>query len=120
MKLLIIDDSADTRESLAACFQKLGQEVVTAASGTAAFVEMIRHRFDVILLDLVMPNMSGSAFFKQATEHYGPLPPVIMITGFDADYPKKLDGVAAVLTKPLDLATVVQTVAEVVAGRKGV
>ena len=120
MKLLIVDDSPDARESLSACFQKLGQEVVTADSGAAAFVELVRHRFDVILLDLVMPGMSGSAFLKQATEHYGPLPPIIMVTGFDADYPKKLDGVAAVLTKPFDMAKVVRTVADVVAGFKEV
>ena len=61
IRVLIVDDSIDVREGLQALLsEELDIEVVgQAANGDQAVQQAIRHRPDVILLDLVMPIMNG-------------------------------------------------------------
>jgi CheY-like chemotaxis protein len=58
-----------------------GHQVATAASGREALEKFRRHPFDLVVLDRVMPEMSGeqtARFLKQLNHNI----PVIMLTGF--------------------------------------
>ena len=58
-RLLIVDDEADGRDALAELAQRWGYEVLTAGDGTEALRRAIEWHPDVLLTDLVMPNMDG-------------------------------------------------------------
>jgi len=57
--ILVIDDNASNRDLLARRLAREGHKVVTAANGAAALELVMRQDFDIILLDLIMPEMSG-------------------------------------------------------------
>ncbi|MBF0422108.1 MAG: response regulator [Magnetococcales bacterium] len=58
-RILIVDDEAELRENLAALLTHEGFQVTTAASGKEALRLPGNERFDVVLLDLIMPDMDG-------------------------------------------------------------
>ncbi len=58
-RVLIVDDEADSRDALAELTQRWGYDVQTASDGTEALRRAIEWHPDVILTDLVMPNMDG-------------------------------------------------------------
>ncbi len=59
MKILLVDDDVFLRDMYATKFGELGHEVVTAETGEHALDELDKNTFDVILLDMIMPGMSG-------------------------------------------------------------
>ena len=64
MRALIIDDSQDTREMLIEYFRLLGLEAIGAASARDGIRELDRGNVDVVLLDLILPGMSGLDFLR--------------------------------------------------------
>ena len=67
-KVLIIDDSAPTREFLRECLTSAGCEVVTASSGVGAVPLVERQKPDLVLLDIVMPCVDGLEVCRQLKE----------------------------------------------------
>lgn len=63
--ILVVDDEADNRSNLADILTDLGYEVDTAADGPAALDLVRRRRYDVALLDLMMPGMDGAALYGE-------------------------------------------------------
>jgi DNA-binding NtrC family response regulator len=59
IKLLIVDDDDDMRQDLSRLFRKQGHEVTAAVSGEDALNKAAHARFDVALLDLHLPGISG-------------------------------------------------------------
>jgi CheY-like chemotaxis protein len=57
--MLVVDDSSINRRLLVGALQKLGHEVSTAENGLRALELLRSDRFDVVLLDLLMPVMDG-------------------------------------------------------------
>ena len=57
--VLIIDDEAVNRRLAQVLFQKLGWEVETVDSGDRALLPLATRRYDLILLDISMPGMTG-------------------------------------------------------------
>jgi two-component system response regulator HydG len=57
--ILIVDDDADLRRALGDRLRHWGHQVVAAADGEAALQEVAQRAFDLILLDLAMPRLSG-------------------------------------------------------------
>ena len=63
-KILIVDDEADSRDSLAILFRDGGHTVESAPNGREALALVLTDVPDVILLDLVMPEMDGPSFLE--------------------------------------------------------
>src|SRR5262249_28721844 len=59
LRLLMVDDDEDMRQALAERFRRLGMTVTAAGSGEEALRRAGDTRFDVALLDLHLPGMSG-------------------------------------------------------------
>jgi CheY-like chemotaxis protein len=106
MRVLVVDDDADIRESLSDLFESEGYLVSAAANGEEGLVEARRNRPDVILLDLMMPKMSGPEF-REAQVHDPALSdvPVIVISAS----PNQLDA-SAFLPKPFHVWEVLDAV----------
>lgn len=84
--VLVVDDDAMVRRTTTATLGELGYNVVEAPGGSTA-VEIVRarpDRFSVVLLDLVMPGMTGSETFRALTAIRPDLP-VVVCTGYAAD-----------------------------------
>ncbi len=63
-KLLIVDDDEDMRESLAVLFRGAGHEVTCVPNGREALATVLAAPPDVVLLDLLMPEMDGPSFLE--------------------------------------------------------
>ena len=59
LKVLVVDDIAASRDALVALVRDLGHEVLCAASGREALAQVEREAPDVVLLDLLMPDLDG-------------------------------------------------------------
>jgi CheY-like chemotaxis protein len=80
-KLLIVEDDADGRDALAELFRLQGFEVASAADGEATLARLRSARFDVVVMDLGLPNGgSGLGLIRTicATEER---PAVVVFTG---------------------------------------
>jgi diguanylate cyclase (GGDEF)-like protein len=106
--LLLVDDDAMNRDALARRLTRSGYKVLTADSGGAA-LRMIREgRIDAVLLDVMMPGMSGIETLRQLRQIRSVADlPVIMVTAKDEsdDVVEALDlGANDYVTKPIDFA----------------
>ena len=115
--ILVVDDDADIRESVAEALEAEGYRVATAANGAIA-LRLLREqevRPDAILLDIMMPDMDGRAFREEQLKDLKmALIPVIVFTaiGAPADMARRLQA-AGVLKKPLHLDDLLAEVARV-------
>jgi adenylate cyclase len=83
-RILVVDDNASNRDVLERRLMREGHQVVTAANGAAALELVGNAAFDLILLDLIMPEMSGFEVLRRlkAAAHTGDIP-VIVISALD-------------------------------------
>ena len=80
--VLVVDDEADIRESLAEILATASHRVVTASSGREALERLASERFDVILTDIRMPDMDGRALYQQIEAKWpGDAVRVVFVTG---------------------------------------
>lgn len=107
-RLLIVDDIEDNREVLARRFVRRGFIVEQAESGRAALDRIAAERFDLVLLDIVMPDIEGVEVLRQIRrEHDSASLPVIMVTArtVSRDVVRALEsGADDYLTKPINFA----------------
>jgi class 3 adenylate cyclase len=83
-RILVVDDNAANRDVLERRLTREGHHVATAANGAAALKLMGADTFDLILLDLIMPEMSGFEVLRRlkAAAHTSDVP-VIVISALD-------------------------------------
>ncbi len=79
LKVLIVDDEVFFRSIIGEWVNSWGHEVVLAASGAEA-VSAVNNKFDLIILDYIMPEMDGVVTLKKIREMDLNVP-VIMFTG---------------------------------------
>src|SRR5229473_1561394 len=80
-RILIIDDEAEIRESLETLLQMEGYTVVVAGSGREGLAQIGQRAFDVVLLDLALPDKNGMDVLSEIRLLY-PQQGVIMITAY--------------------------------------
>jgi two-component system, LytTR family, response regulator len=85
MRVLIVDDEPLSRAALAAVLAKRDDitEYRAANDAAAALEELERQPYDVMLLDIQMPEMSGLELIERASEQIKPLPAVVFITAYE-------------------------------------
>src|SRR5262245_40271257 len=83
-RVLVVDDNAANRDVLARRLTREGHQVVTAANGASALELVATQEFDLVLLDLIMPEMNGFDVLRRlkATKHTSHVP-VIVISALD-------------------------------------
>jgi DNA-binding response OmpR family regulator len=78
-RILIVDDEPSIRETLAEVLSSQGREILTASSGEEALALLQKETYDLVLLDLVMPGLSGLQVMEKA-QKIAPSTIVIMLT----------------------------------------
>ncbi|MGK2909979.1 MAG: cell cycle two-component system response regulator CpdR [Sphingobium sp.] len=108
IRILLAEDDDAMRQYLARALEKSGYEVVAVDRGTAALPLIQTDRFDLLLTDIVMPEMDGIELAQQAAT-IAPEMRVMFITGFAAVTLKagKTMPQAKVLSKPFHLRDLV-------------
>ena len=69
--ILIVDDEWATRHTLASLLKRTGYRVEEADSGRVALEHIKRQHFDLVILDLKMPEMDGTEVLRAASAHKG-------------------------------------------------
>lgn len=77
-KILIIEDDPEISKLLSIILTKVGMNSVLAYSGTEGLLQLQNNRFDLILLDLMLPGKSGEELIKQIRENS--MIPIIVIS----------------------------------------
>jgi len=81
-KILLVDDNADEGDSLSRFLQLAGHEVTSVPNGRDALVHVLQRLPDVVLLDLMMPDMDGPSFLEVVRSYLRLQSlPVVILTG---------------------------------------
>lgn len=112
--VLVVDDDAEIRSVIVEFLQGHGFDLVEAANGLDALLQVKRAKPDVMVLDLMMPRLGGLDALTRIRP-FAPRLRVVAMTG--ADDPElreraRSEGVLAVLTKPLDLSELLAALGE--------
>jgi CheY-like chemotaxis protein/anti-sigma regulatory factor (Ser/Thr protein kinase) len=110
--ILVTDDDATTRQMVRGVLAKAGHEIATASDGISALRAIQKRRFDLLLLDIWMPKMTGLGLLGHLHgEKY--IPKIVVMTS-DQTSDTLLDAlrgrVYQYLKKPLDATTLLTTV----------
>jgi two-component system cell cycle response regulator CpdR len=111
IRILLAEDEEAMRTYLARALQNAGYDVVAVDRGTAALPLLIEGDFDLLLSDIVMPEMDGIELAQRCAE-VSPRTKVMFITGFAAVTLKASREApqARVLSKPFHLKDLVMEV----------
>ena len=100
-RILVIEDESSFSEAISFLLRKEGFEVGVAETGQAGLEEYERHGADLILLDLMLPGLSGTEVCRQIRTKSQV--PIIMLTAKDAEIDKVVGlelGADDYVTKP--------------------
>ena len=116
--VLVVEDHADLREMLAVLLESEGFCVQTASNGQEALVLMHRTRPSVILLDLMMPVMSGDEFRRRqlAEPDYAGVPVICMTAAHDGPQRAEKMHASQYFQKPVDFDRLISAVRELAHG----
>jgi CheY-like chemotaxis protein len=116
VRVLVVEDEMEARESMRLLLERLGAEVAAAASARQALETLDRSTFDVLISDIAMPGEDGYALLK-AIRSLGPdrggrLPAVAVTAGSRPDDRRRAlaEGFQAYLPKPVDMLELVRQV----------
>jgi two-component system cell cycle response regulator CpdR len=116
-KILLAEDDNDMRRFLVRALQGAGFDVVSFDNGMSAYQRLREEPFELLLTDIVMPEMDGIELARRAAE-LDPDIKIMFITGFaavalnaDSTAPKH----AKVLSKPIHLRDLVNEVQKLLA-----
>ena len=113
-KIMVVDDSATVRKLISGKLEKNGHDVVCAVDGVDALDKIKDFIPDLILLDIMMPQMDGYQVCKflrgnEATKNV----PIVMISGKDGFFDKvrgRMSGTTGYITKPFGPEALMKTV----------
>jgi two-component system, cell cycle response regulator CpdR len=116
-RILLAEDDNDMRRFLVKALQNAGHQVLSYDNGMAAYQRLREEPFELLLTDIVMPEMDGIELARRAAE-LDPDIKIMFITGFaavalnaDSTAPKH----AKVLSKPIHLRELVSEVQKLLA-----
>jgi len=102
-RILVVDDDRDTRELYRACFDLSGFTTAEASTGSEAIDAARRLRPDLLLTDLILPDIDGFEVARRLRREV-PMVRVIMLTGYSVDdFQTRASsvGIARALLKPI-------------------
>jgi DNA-binding response OmpR family regulator len=100
-KILLVEDDADLTDLLTYFLNENGYEVTGCSRGQAALLMLQQSEYDVILLNMKLPDISGNEVLVEISKQEVKTP-VIIVSG-NTDLLQQRERVQAVVSKPFDL-----------------
>jgi len=115
MKVLLVDDEEELVTTLAERLSYRGVDALWTTTGRDAVALIRQEPFDVVVLDVKMPNLNGIQL-KKELERIRPEMKYVFVTGHGSEEDFRIGSAEAdhYLAKPLDIETLVATLMEVV------
>jgi len=117
-KILVADDEQAICDLLQMALTRAGYDVVCVDDGKKAYDTIHEAPFDLVILDVMMPQMDGyHVTYKIATEMSGPAPKIVILTSRDAAADQQVgekSGAAAQIKKPVDTNELIAKVKEII------
>lgn len=113
--ILVVDDYFADRETLKAILEERGYRVITAETGAEALDKVKEKHFDVIFLDIRLPDVDGTLIFEQV-KTIDPEVAVIMMTGYSEEEVVRRAisrGAYTCIYKPFDIEKIMAVVKEI-------
>jgi CheY-like chemotaxis protein len=104
-RILVVDDLPDNSFLLQTVLENEGYQVEVADSGQSALDKIAAHAPELVLLDVMMPEMNGFEVTRQIRENpHLPFIPILLVTGYSALMPAEgFDaGADGFIRKPID------------------
>lgn len=119
-RILVVDDEAALRQTLARILQRAGLEVTTAASGQEGLDYLAQLSFDLVYLDIRMPDMNGLKVLKAVHAQYPELPVVLFTAQPDLSSAVEAlrEGAVDYLLKPLEPKALIQRTQAILENRE--
>jgi CheY-like chemotaxis protein len=120
LRILLVEDNIDVRESLKSLLEEVGHRVTTAADGLEGIERGVQSRPDVALVDIGLPGLDGYGVARRLRETLGRDVLLVALTGYGLpeDRRRALEGgFDAHLTKPVTLRSVLRLLAGLTAPR---
>jgi DNA-binding response OmpR family regulator len=103
-RILIVEDDTPIRELVTSLLRDVGYDVLTTTNGVAALEALQGEaQFDLILLDMGLPLMSGRELAQQMANHGIEVPILVMTAGRDARRAAHEIGAIGYIAKPFDI-----------------
>jgi CheY-like chemotaxis protein len=114
--ILLVEDDIITRKAFAQALRSHGHEVREAADGNEALALLEQSHFDVVITDMVMPNLNGLGLIAQIRADW-PRTPILLMSGYVSQYAGQtiMSGEAEFLRKPIDSPVLIATVQRLLA-----
>ena len=80
LRILVVDDERDTLDLIDLTLRTAGYEIHLASNGSESLEKIRKNSFDVVLLDIMMPGMTGFDVLRTLKEELRDVPPVIFLT----------------------------------------
>jgi len=115
-RVLLVDDDTVVRDSLTFALEDAGHEVVPAVNGAEGLAALERETFDVVILDILMPEREGIETIREIRKRWKTLP-VLAMSGGDktgwSDFLRMASNLGATdtLAKPFTATELVKRVA---------
>lgn len=117
MKILLVEDEESVRRFIKVYLEFEGFQVVEAGNGREALEKVREESPDLVVTDIMMPEMDGIQFYKAMKESEGTRAiPIIVLTvrnSFDDVQQAYLTGIEEYLTKPFDPKLLVEKIHEI-------
>lgn len=109
---LVCEDDRAIRSLVESILRREGFAVQTAADGHDAVLLLCEHDFDLVILDLMMPRVTGDAVIRHLEEECPELLPRVIVTTAAVNRARTMNAhaVGAIVTKPFDLREFVATI----------
>lgn len=123
-RILVIEDDDSVRAVVCRALQRVGHTVYEGVDGGDGFDHAIRHKMDLVITDLVMPNQEGIETI-QRLKRLDPDIPIVAMSGVarDGDFSILDDalmiGADYALEKPFDVVTLIDVVDRMLGRRRG-
>ena len=118
--ILIVDDEASLRQTLARILQRAGFEVTTSSNGSEALALLTQHEFDLVYLDIRMPDISGLEVLKTIHARYPELPVILFTAQPDLNSAVEAlrSGAIDYLLKPLKPQTIIERTRSILSNKQ--
>jgi CheY-like chemotaxis protein len=116
LSILVAEDNPAVREFISRALTGVGHEVTAVADGKLALEELAKTRFDVLVTDIVMPNVDGIALALKATSMHEDLR-IVMISGYAQERMRahNIDAlVHRIIAKPFSITEICDAVRDAV------